>query len=112
MNDEQLYKFLYEAAREDRKEANDKLCEYVLADLEAKLGDFVWDFSDYVVVKRLKEAVGYLEEDNDPYETPDNKALELSSLYRTLKYHMVRQDYDAWVKGRMVDKKVCNDETF
>lgn len=112
MSNEQLYKFLYEAAREDRKEANDKLCEYVLADLESKLGDFYWDFSDYVVVKRLKEAVGYLEEDHDPYETPDNKALDLSSLYHVLKYHMVSQDYDAWVKGRMVDKKVCNDETF
>lgn len=112
MNDEQLYKFLYEAAREDRKEANDKLCEYVLADLESKLGDFCWDFSDYVVVKRLKDAIEYLEEDNDPYETPDNKALDLSSLYHTLKYHMVRQDYDAWIKGRMTDKKADNDETF
>lgn len=112
MNNESFYKHMYEAAREDRKDANDKLCEYVLADLESKLGDFYWDFSDYVVVKRLKEAVGYLEEDNDPYETPDNKVLDLSSLYHVLKYHMVRQDYDAWIKDRMADKKVCNDETF
>ena len=101
MNNESFYKHMYEAAREDRKEANDKLCEYVLADLKTKLGDFYWEFSDYVVVKGLQDIIEYLEEDNDPYGTPDNKALDLSSLYHTLKYHMVRQDYDAWIKGRL-----------
>lgn len=101
MSNEQLYKLLYEASREDRKEASDKLCEHVLFQTRRELGDFYWEFSDYVVVKRLQAAIEYLEEDNDPYETPDNKALDLSSLYRTLKYHMVRQDYDAWIKGRL-----------
>jgi hypothetical protein len=112
MNNEHLYKHLYESVREDCTDAKNMLYEYVLFDIKLKLGEHYWDFLDYVVAKKVKEAIEYLEEDNDPYETPDNKALDLSSLYHTLKYHMVRQDYDAWIKDRMSDKKVCNHETF
>lgn len=112
MNNEHLYKYLYESVREDGTDAKNMLYEYVLSDIKLKLGEPYGDFLDYVVAKNVKEAIEYLEEDNDPYETPDNKALDLSSLYHTLKYHMTRQDYNAWIKGRMVDKKVCNHETF
>lgn len=102
MNSEDLYKHLYEAVQEDRNDANDRLCEYVVFDLKSKLGHFYWDFIDYVVVNQLKEIIESLEEDTDKYETPDNKAFDLSSVYRTLKYYLTDKDYKAWVEKRRV----------
>jgi len=55
---------------------------------------------DRIVVDFLKQHIGYCEKpDDDPYETNDNKAHLLSSLYRTLEYCTTKGEYQEFAEG-------------
>lgn len=55
---------------------------------------------DRIVVDFLKYHISCRERlDDDPYETNDNKAHLLSSLYRTLEYCTTQGEYREFVEG-------------
>ena len=101
MNDEYIYKSLYEAAQEDTKDANNAFMRYFDNQAKEDLGDRYYDYKDYIIVNELVSVLDDLESpDWDKYETPDNKARDISSMYRVLEYYMTYEDYQEFVKGR------------
>lgn len=101
MNNEELYKSLYEAAQEDTKDANNAFLRYFDKQAKEDLGDRYFDYRDYIIVEELKTVLSDLENpDWDKYETPDNKARDIAAFYRVLEYYMTHKDYQEFVKGR------------
>ena len=57
-----------------------------------------YEVVDSVVVDHLKESIYFLSNpDNDPFETPDNKATMLSAFYNVLSFFMVTEHYQEFV---------------
>ena len=101
MNDEYIYKELYEAAREDTKDADNAFMRYFDKQAKEDLGDRYYDYKDYIIVKELKGILGDLEKpDWDEFETPDNKATNIAAMYQVLKYYLVPSEYQRFVKER------------
>ena len=99
MNNEYMYKELFEAAREDTKETNEDFLRYFDKRAKEDLGWRYYDYKDFIIAQELKSIIGDLENDNwDRFETPDNKANDLASMYRVLKYFLVHSDYQKFVK--------------
>ena len=97
-----IYKELYEMQRKDVKELKNKLNNSIEENLKTTLGDGYYDFVDYVVVSELKNIVDCLRQDDyDEFETPDNKARDLSSAYRMIEYFLTRSEYQDWLKELM-----------
>ena len=110
MNNEQLYKALYEASLQDNKELRKRNHITYLEKIKQDLGQDYWDFKDYIVVSELMEIIENLEDPEfDPFETPDNKAIDLSSAYRMLNYYLTIGDYKVYVKSRKLYRDVTND---
>ena len=97
---EDLYKMLYEACAEEAKKSQKEFFFYVLQTLETDLGTNFYDFVDFVVLEVLKSVVEALEENDDKFETPDNKARDLSAAYRMVEYFSTSQEYQEYVQGR------------
>ena len=56
------------------------------------------DSIDDLIVNELKENIYFLSDPtNDPFETPNNKADNLSAFYRVLSYFMITEDYENFV---------------
>lgn len=101
MNNEEFYKKLYEASEKEKEESRKKFFQYVLDTLFPKLGTSnYYDFIRFVVISEMKNIVEYLESDQDRFETPDNKAQDLSAAYRMVEYFSTAEYYEAYVKGR------------
>lgn len=101
MNDEYIYKELYEAAQEDTKDANNAFIRYFDKQAKEDLGDRYYDYKDFVVVQELKSIISDLENpDWDKFETPDNKVTDIASMYRVLKYFLTHGDYQKFVEER------------
>ena len=100
MNNEEFYKQLYKASKKDKEETQVKFFQYVLETLEPNLGAYYYDFIDFVVLDTLKGVVEGLENGSDIWETPDNKARDLSAAYRMVEYFSTAEDYEAYAKGR------------
>ena len=97
-----IYKELYEMQREDVKELKNKLNNSVEENLKTTLGDSYYDFVDYIIVSALKNIVYCLRQKNfDEFETPDNKARDLSSAYRMIEYFLTHSEYQDWLKELM-----------
>jgi hypothetical protein len=97
-----IYKELYEMQREDVKELKNKLNNSIEENLKTTLGDGYYDFVDYIIVSALKNIVDNLRQENfDEFETPDNKARDLSSAYRMIEYFLTRSEYQDWLKELM-----------
>ena len=59
-----------------------------------------YDLREQIIIKELKEVIGLLsDQKNDPFETPDNIAMTLSSFYCVLSYYLTTPEYEAFVKG-------------
>lgn len=98
---EDLYKMLYEASVKEAKKSQKEFFKYVLQTLEADLGTNFYDFLDFVVLEMLKSLVETVEDsNNDIWETPDNKARDLSSAYRMVEYFSTAQEYQEYVQVR------------
>jgi len=95
-----FYKIMYEASKEDSKESQKKLFQYVLKTLRGDLGVNYYDFIDFVALDTLKGVVEGLEDGGDMWETPDNKARDLSAAYRMVEYFSLVEDYQAFIKSR------------
>lgn len=102
MNNEDLYKRLYESSVEEtNNETKEEFMRYVLEGLKSTLSiNSYYDFTSFIVLQELKSMVDYLEDDNDQFETPDNKARDLSAAYRVIEYHSTEKEYKAYVQGR------------
>ena len=101
MSNEYMYNLLYEAAQEDTKDANEALLRYFDKRAKEDLEDRYYDYKDFIIAQELKSIIGYLENPEwDKFETPDNKAADLSAMYRVLKYFLVHSDYQKFVKER------------
>jgi len=62
-----------------------------------------YDLREQIIIKELKEVIGFLSDPkNDPFETPDNIAMTLSSFYCVLSYYLTTPEYEAFVKGMRV----------
>lgn len=110
MNNEQLYKALYEASLWDNKELRKRNHVTYLEKIKQDLGQDYWDFKDYLVVSELMELIESLEDpENDPFETPDNNAIDLSSAYRMLRYYLTTGDYKVYVNSRKLHKDAKDD---
>ena len=57
-----------------------------------------YDQTDKVMVEILKYHIDYLNKRDDEFETQDNHSLEVSSLYRTLRYFSRPQAYSDFVQ--------------
>jgi len=98
---EGIYKSRYEAAQEDTKETNEDFLRYFDKRAKEDLGWRYYDYKDFIIAQELKSIIGDLENpDWDEFETPDNKAADLASMYRVLKYYLVCSDYKKFVKER------------
>lgn len=65
-----------------------------------------YDFINEEIVKTLKEAIDCQDDPTfDPFETPDNKAQLVSSLYEVLKYCSMPDEYQAYVKGKLLNAR-------
>lgn len=68
---------------------------------KAELGDLYYEYKDLIIVLELTSILDDLEKpDWDINETPDNKARDISSIYRVLEYYMTRKDYQEFLEGR------------
>lgn len=100
MENQDVYKKLFELSLGETEKVRGKLISVVDGLVKEVLGE---EYSEYVaslVVKELKWAIEDLEEGNDRWETPDNSANDLASMYRALKYYMVPTEYKEYVQGR------------
>lgn len=105
MNKEEIYKSLYEAAQEETKDAKNAFLRYFDKQAKEDLGDLYFEYKDFIIVNELKEILSDLEKlDWDVYETPDNKARDISAIYRVLEYYMVHKDYQEFIEERRVAK--------
>ncbi len=101
MNNEYMYKELFEASQEELKETNEECLRYFDKRVKEDLGWRYHDYKDFIIAQELKSIICDLESPNwDEFETPDNKAADLASMYRVLKYFLIRSDYDKFVKER------------
>ena len=67
--------------------------------------DAFYDLSDAFVVESLKETIKDISDiENDPFETPDNRAANVSAFYRVLSFYTTSEDYDQFVL-EMRDKR-------
>tara|TARA_R110000822_G_scaffold90103_4_gene208499 strand:- start:713 stop:1033 length:321 start_codon:yes stop_codon:yes gene_type:complete len=97
-----IYKELYEMQREDVKELKNKLNNFLGENLKTTLGDSYYDFVDYIIVRQLKDIVDCLRQEGyDEFETPDNKARDLSAAYRMIEYYLPPSEYEDWLKELM-----------
>lgn len=110
MNNEYVYKTLYESAKQETKEANQAFLRYFDSQAKEDLGDLYFEYKDFIIVNELKEILSDLEKlDWDVYETPDNKARDISAIYRVLEYYMAHKDYKEFIEDRRIAKtKECN----
>lgn len=97
---EDLYKMLYEASVEEASKSQKEFFNYVLQTLKSDLGTNFYDFVDFIALEMLKSVVEVLEDNDDKFETPDNKARDLSAAYRMVEYFSTPTDYQEYVKGR------------
>lgn len=98
---EDLYQMLYEASVEEKKESQKVFFQYVTNTLLYDLGtNNYYDFISSIVLDEMKNIIEYLESDQDKFETPDNKARDLSAAYRMVEYFSTAEDYEAYVKSR------------
>jgi len=110
MTNEYLYKMLYEAALQENKELRQSTIDKYLEKVKRDLGPDYWDFKDTIVVEELKDIISGLEDPTqDIHETPDNKAVNLSSMYTVLKYFLTQADYKEYATSRKLHKDVTND---
>jgi len=66
-------------------------------------GDDGYDLRDQIIIKELKEVIGFLSEPkNDPFETPDNIAMTIGSFYTVLSYYLTTPEYEAFVGGMRI----------
>ena len=101
MNNEYMYKELLEASQEALKETNEAFLRYFDKRAKEDLGWRYYDYKDFIIAQELKSIISDLENpDWDEFETPDNKATDLASMYRVLRYFLVHGDYQKFVKER------------
>lgn len=53
--------------------------------------------TDSITVLSLRQAIYAVNSDNDPHETPDNKAKTIAGLYTALQYFMVPSEYKMFI---------------
>ena len=101
MNNEYMYKELLEASQEELKEINEEYLRYFDKRAKEDLGWRYYDYKDFIIAQELKSIICDLENPNwDRFETPDNKATDIASMYRVLRYFLVHGDYKKFVKER------------
>lgn len=97
---EAAWKKLFEASLEETDNVRSRLISLVGSLVKSVLAE---DYDEYVtslVVKELKWSIENFEEGNDRWETPDNSAHDLASMYRALAYYMVPSEYKEYVQQR------------
>ena len=101
MNNEYVYKELYCAVQEEAKENNEAFLRYFDKRAKEDLEERYYDYKDFIIAQELKSIICDLENpDWDRFETPDNKAADLASMYRVLRYFLVHGDYQKFIKER------------
>lgn len=105
-----LYKELFEASQEELKETNEEYLRYFDKRAREDLGDRYYDYKDFIIVNELKGIISDLENPEwDKFETPDNKAHDIASMYRVIEYFIRPSDYQKFVEERRVAKtKECD----
>lgn len=102
---ENFWEAMYEASREDVEELKGTVLGMYDKAIKSELGDLYYEYKDFIIVSELVSILDDLEKpDWDINETPDNKARDISAIYRVLEYYMVRKDYQKFVEGRRVAK--------
>jgi len=100
-----IYKSLYEELLKENKQLRKRSLETYLEKVKKDLGQDFWDFKDCIVVEELKDIISNLEDPTqDPFETPDNKAVNLSGMYTVLKYFLTHDEYKEYVTYRKLHK--------
>jgi hypothetical protein len=95
-----FYKQLFETSVAETEKVKKEFLWYVMDTLKSDLGENYYDFIDFVTLDTLKGVVECLEDNNDIWETPDNKARDLSAAYRMVEYFSTGQEYQAYVQDR------------
>jgi len=104
-NNETIYKMLYDELLVENKRLHKRSLDTYIDKIKKDLGPDFWDFKDSIVIHELKNIIELLEDPTqDPFETPDNRAVNLSSMYTVLKYFLTHDDYKAYVTSRKLHK--------
>ena len=95
------YKTLYEYSQGEVEEFKHVLLNAYDRVSKADLGELYYDYKDLIIVQELRGLLDDIENpDWDIHETPNNKAHDISAIYRVLEYYMTRKDYQEFVEGR------------
>lgn len=63
-----------------------------------------YDLIDAVIVEEIKQTILDLQkQDNDRYDSVDNKAATLSAFYKVLEFYTKPSEYEAFVKEQSVN---------